>query len=222
MAGVIAAWSGVDPTTTVDVTGSATNVSGTAQTAGSVTTTGGYRLQVVVFGVRAAASSTPPAGFTERADVNSTGVSGVGVSLVDRSRPTPGATGTAVATASVAGVGAHVTIGLRPLTVTAVDKYSFGAVLDSTGTTVIERTLSLPGGVMVTKRATGDVWSYPNIHGDVQAVANSSGVKQGATLTYDPYGATVAGVSTIMSGTSITAGSVNTPKAWITNPAWHR
>ena len=74
-----------------------------------------------------------------------------------------------------------------------MDKYSFGAVLDSTGTTVIERTISLPGGVLVTKRATGDVWSYPNIHGDVQAVANSAGVKQGATLTYDPYGTTVAG-----------------------------
>ena len=100
MAGVIAGWSGVDPTTTVDVTGSATNVSGTAQTAGSVTTTGGYRLQVVVFGVRAAASSTPPSGFTERADTNSTGVSGVGVSIVDRSRPTAVATGASTATAS--------------------------------------------------------------------------------------------------------------------------
>jgi RHS repeat-associated protein len=46
---------------------------------------------------------------------------------------------------------------------------------------------------VLTKRAGGDVWSYPNIHGDVQAVANSSGAKQGVTLTYDPYGTPLAG-----------------------------
>ena len=127
-------------------------------TRASVTITGGYRLHVVVFGVGAAVSSSPPAGLNERADVNSTGVSGVGVSIVDRSRPTAGATGTSVASASVAGVGAHITVGLRPAVTTRVDNYSFGAVLDSTGTTVTERTISLPGNVMVTKRAGGDVW----------------------------------------------------------------
>jgi RHS repeat-associated protein len=37
------------------------------------------------------------------------------------------------------------------------------------------------------------VWSYPNIHGDIQAVANSAGVKQGVTLTYDPFGTPLAG-----------------------------
>lgn len=53
---------------------------------------------------------------------------------------------------------------------------------------MVERLISLPGGVSLTKRSTGDVWSYPNIHGDVMATANASGVKQGSTLTYDPYG----------------------------------
>ena len=89
---------GVDPTTTVDVTGSATNVSGTAHTAGSVTAAGGCRQQVIVFGAGAAASSTPPAGFSERADTNSTCAPAVGVSIVDRS----GAAGTSTATASTA------------------------------------------------------------------------------------------------------------------------
>jgi len=46
-------------------------------------------------------------------------------------------------------------------------------------------------GAMVTKRGllgALDVWGYPNIHGDVMAVANSSGVKQGDTMSYDPFG----------------------------------
>lgn len=72
-------------------------------------------------------------------------------------------------------------------------RYSFGAVLNASGT-VIERTISLPGGVLLTKRTAGDVWSYPNVHGDVQAVANAAGTKVGSTFRYDPYGQPLAGV----------------------------
>jgi len=32
------------------------------------------------------------------------------------------------------------------------------------------------------------VWSYPNVHGDVMATADNTGLKQGATMTYDPNG----------------------------------
>ena len=48
----------------------------------------------------------------------------------------------------------------------------------------------MPGGVLLTKGATtaAHVWSYPNIHGDITCVANSTGVKQGAAFTYDPFG----------------------------------
>ena len=70
-------------------------------------------------------------------------------------------------------------------------RYSGDALLN-TSSTVIERTITLPGGVLVTKRTAGDVWSYPNIHGDVVATANATGVKQGTTLAYDPYGNTTA------------------------------
>lgn len=59
---------------------------------------------------------------------------------------------------------------------------------------VLEPTISLPGGVVVSKRSGGDVWSYPNVHGDVQAVANGVGVKQGSTLRYDPFGNLEVGV----------------------------
>ncbi|MGH9024434.1 MAG: RHS repeat-associated core domain-containing protein, partial [Acidimicrobiia bacterium] len=58
---------------------------------------------------------------------------------------------------------------------------------------LIERYLSLPAGVLVTKKATGDVWSYPNLHGDVMATADASGAKIGPTFTYDPWGNPTAG-----------------------------
>jgi RHS repeat-associated protein len=61
------------------------------------------------------------------------------------------------------------------------------ATLDALGN-VMEKTIPLLGGVLLTTRATGDVWSYPNIHGDVMATANAAGLKQGSTLNYDPYG----------------------------------
>ncbi|MCA1684009.1 MAG: hypothetical protein LC708_02635, partial [Actinobacteria bacterium] len=55
--------------------------------------------------------------------------------------------------------------------------------------TVLDRTISLVGGVLLTKRAAGDVWGYPNIHGDMVATADTpTGTKQGPTLAYDPFG----------------------------------
>ncbi len=61
---------------------------------------------------------------------------------------------------------------------------------------VVERSVALPGGVLLTKRGTdpvSDVWSYPNVHGDVMATANGAGVKQ-ASFAYDPYGQALTGV----------------------------
>jgi RHS repeat-associated protein len=55
----------------------------------------------------------------------------------------------------------------------------------------LERTISLPGGVVVSRRSGGDVWSYPNVHGDVQAVADGVGVKQSSTLLCGPFGSPV-------------------------------
>jgi RHS repeat-associated protein len=56
----------------------------------------------------------------------------------------------------------------------------------------LERSIALAGGAMVSKRAgllgVNDVWSYPNIHGDVVATASTAGLKQGLTHDYDPFG----------------------------------
>ena len=74
-------------------------------------------------------------------------------------------------------------------------------MLDGLGV-VVERSIGLPGGVTITKRAGGDVWSYPNIHGDVQAVANGLGVKQGATFRYYPFGVPLVGVVDNVAGST--------------------
>ncbi|MBV6508723.1 MAG: hypothetical protein JJLCMIEE_01789 [Acidimicrobiales bacterium] len=56
--------------------------------------------------------------------------------------------------------------------------------------TVIETTHALPGGALLTRRDNEEIWSYPNTHADVAAAADAAGVKQGATIDYDPDGNT--------------------------------
>jgi RHS repeat-associated protein len=57
--------------------------------------------------------------------------------------------------------------------------------------TIAERYLSLPGGVLVTKRyaATGgDIWAFPNIHGDTACTTDGAGTLAATPGIYDPYG----------------------------------
>ena len=42
--------------------------------------------------------------------------------------------------------------------------------------------------------STGSVWSYPNLHGDIQATADQTGVRTSGPDTYDPYGTLITGV----------------------------
>lgn len=62
---------------------------------------------------------------------------------------------------------------------------------------VVETDISMPGGALWTMRSSGNVWSYPNVHGDLTASADQSGAKQGSTTTYDPYGNRVGAVAAI-------------------------
>jgi len=68
-----------------------------------------------------------------------------------------------------------------------VARYSGSATID-VGGIVIESSIPLPGGVLLTKRASGDSWSYPNSRGDLVAKANVAGAKVGTTVKFDPYG----------------------------------
>lgn len=79
---------------------------------------------------------------------------------------------------------------------TVVARYAFAgpgdspvATLDGTGT-LNQRIVSLPVGALYTDNGAGlnETWSYPNLHGDIAALADSTGAKQGPTRTYDPYG----------------------------------
>jgi RHS repeat-associated protein len=65
---------------------------------------------------------------------------------------------------------------------------------DAAGT-VLEVTYSLPGGALLTTRSDGNVWSYPNIHGDIVVTADQTGTKQGPTRVYDPYGNSLTGTT---------------------------
>jgi len=78
-----------------------------------------------------------------------------------------------------------------------VTRYDFSGGGDSPDLTasnsgaILERTLSLPGGAIVSIRSASQVWSYGNIHGDVIALANESGARQGTVIAYDPFGQVV-------------------------------
>lgn len=61
------------------------------------------------------------------------------------------------------------------------------ATVESGGQT-LQGYVSLPGGVLLTTQSSGNVWSYPNIEGDMIATANNSGSRTAGPVTYDPFG----------------------------------
>ena len=72
----------------------------------------------------------------------------------------------------------------------AIDTPTF---ITDNSNSVQEVILSLPGGAIVIQRASGALWSYPNLHGDVAARASSVGSKLDSTSLYDPYGNVLSG-----------------------------
>ena len=53
---------------------------------------------------------------------------------------------------------------------------------------MIEKTVGLAGGVLLTKRAGGEVWSYPNIHGDITTTRTATGAAVASGKLNDPFG----------------------------------
>ena len=194
----IVAYTGVDQANPIDVTATATGASSTTHVAPSVTTTGPNRLVVALYGVGVATTATPTAPLVERIDVTNLLPSNAVTTVVgERAVAAAGATGTSTITTATAGTDAAITIALRSDTTAPVNetyRYSHSAAGDTPSLVlnpsnqVVEITMALPGGVVWTKRTGTQTWSYPNIHGDISATADQAGVKQGATLTYDPWG----------------------------------
>ncbi len=55
---------------------------------------------------------------------------------------------------------------------------------------VLQREVSLPGGVSLSIPTTGggQSWSYPNLHGDSILTADATGTRTGVRASYDPFG----------------------------------
>ena len=115
VAGVVAAYSGVNTTTPVDTSGAKKNTSSTSITAPSVTSAVPGSVLVGAFGTAINATVTPATGMVEQADIKTgSGPKKVAVELADETLAAAGATGTRIATASVAAVNIGTVVVLRP------------------------------------------------------------------------------------------------------------
>jgi RHS repeat-associated protein len=183
---------------------SVSNALGTTIT-GSVATTDANSLVVGFEGCKTVApatvSASPPSGWVERQDINQTG-GGRQVSVADV---------TAVSAATVSGTftlasscdATTVLLVVKPVVAGSSNstvRYSSSGAGDTPDLTldgssnVVEQTYSLSGGVLLTIRPTGQVWSYPNLHGDIVITTDQTGTLTGGPLRYDPFGVTSPGV----------------------------
>ncbi len=115
-AGVIHAYSGVNATTPIDASGGQPAAAPSpTSTAPSITTTVANTMLVAFYANLANTTWTPPAGFVERADLIGTSPSQfTSMMSADALRPAVGATGTAVASATMSSGNAAQLIALRP------------------------------------------------------------------------------------------------------------
>ena len=200
----------VDNTTPVNT--QATNAptsSGTSFTTPPATTTRTATQILDMWGFTPNTTVTMPSALTSRWNISTSATSGnVTATMGDINQPAAGTVTTQTATTSASVFGASALVALNPNYATTVVRYGYTDNADSPDLTlsntdtVVERDISLLGGVLVTKRGTPatDVWSYPNIHGDIAATADGSGNKIGPTYTYDPYGNALNGQPNNSSG----------------------
>ena len=88
-------------------------------------------------------------------------------------------------------------VGTDPAVETRLFYGAGGLVATKTGAELTYQ-LSLPGGVQLAfTSATDQVWSYPNLHGDVILTADHEGVRVGERVRFDPFGQPVAADGTI-------------------------
>jgi len=186
-AGGITAFIGVDAAAPVNIQSANTaTASGFSHTAPTVTTTANSAMLVSVFTMgRATADWTLPAAMTERVDVASTPTrptnAGVALTMATEPRPTAGATGTRMATASPTGItaaaGRTLSLALRPAFVPANTHFQLdgaatsmtgavGEIFDSGSTGLHGRRREI-----TTPTTTNFVAPNPTIHGQHTAVS---------------------------------------------------
>jgi RHS repeat-associated protein len=201
--GAMVAYTGADQVNPIDAAMAATDSTTTTHTAPGVTTTGPNDTLLVTISAAGSTTVTPASGMTERWEQATTAATGnVTAEGADQTVAAAGSTGTrTVTTAQAASTVLH-TIAIRPQAMSQI-RYGFvdhsdNSALEMNGLNqVLDRTISLMGGVVVTRQQTTpsatDLWSYANLHGDVSALASGSGTKTGSTFTWDPYGNPLAG-----------------------------
>jgi RHS repeat-associated protein len=96
-----------------------------------------------------------------------------------------------------------------------------GVQLTGTGASAMlgERYLSLPGGVLLTKRYAntgGDSWALTGLHGDTLATTDAAGVLTGSGFLYDPYGQPIDPVTgQVNPAATATTRTGGTTDAWL-------
>jgi RHS repeat-associated protein len=198
-AGAITAYSGVDGSSPVEQIAVSNNPAvSTSITVPGVTTSGTGRWLHASVGLNIATTVTPAAGMTERVDqATGTGAGSVAVETADRSfigtqsaQTFTGAGATLTVVIAVSLRSGMTTSG----SISTMYRYSMGGTGDSpalilnTSNTVLERTISLAGGVLYAQRASQIVWSYPNMHGHVAITTDNAGTLTGGPYRYDPFG----------------------------------
>ena len=113
-AGIVDAYSGVDPAQPVDVAAGRVNTASTAIVAPSVTTSTGVLL-IGFFGTLTNAVIAPPPGMLEQAETVTSGKNKVALESADQVLGASGPTGTRTATADKAAVNIGQSVVLRPL-----------------------------------------------------------------------------------------------------------
>jgi RHS repeat-associated protein len=197
-AGTISAYSGVDTTTPIDITGTGTNTTaGTAHIAPSVTTTGTNRLALTVNAAKLDTTMLPPAGSTERADQAAvTGAPTVAIETSEFPQTAAGATGAKTSTSAAATTSATATIALKP---------AAGGGSTTTPTTVSPAsgwtaiTTGVASGVQLT------TWSHVVVAGDPASWAFPLSQSARAVTAVSAYSGvnTSTPVDTVATGTNI-------------------
>ncbi len=95
----------------------------------------------------------------------------------------------------------------KRLTGTSAVYYAYNGFTDAPAATldtnlgVVQTFIGLPGGVMLTTPTSGNIWSYPDLHGNYTVVTNNVGTRQGGPDTYDPWGRPTAGQTPLNNAT---------------------
>ncbi len=196
--GGVVSYANVNPTTPIETLGWESQLATTTLSTGVVTTHGPTRRVLSLFATHGqgvvATGPSQGASVWQSRSTQADSANQIGQYLFDETRIAWKTSTPRTATTNTPVNALNHLFALKPKMVTTTIRYGHSAGGDSsdltldTSNAVTERTIGLIGGTMITKRATTDVYSYPNIHGDIVINADQNGNRIGVPRSYDPYG----------------------------------